>query len=496
MMHAHSIERGARCFPERTALVTSAARLTFRGLREQVRRIAGALYAQGFRAGDRLALLLPNLPEYIELVHACSWLGVITVPLNTRLSPREIERVIADAAPRGLIRHSSFPEPSARIPWQRVLDREALDLDSGEPPEPIYDPDAVLTLIYTSGTTGQPKGVMLTHGAMLATVEHVATLVDHQEGGVWLHAAPMFHVADLPLMFAAPAFGAAQVTIPKFTPEGLCEVVARERVTRVVLVPTMINLLAQFPALASYDLTSLELLGYGGSPMPPELISRSRQLFPGVKLLQVYGMSEAGFLTGLMDHEHTEEHFKSCGRPCFGVDLRVVDESGREVEPGRAGELIVRGANVMRGYWNNPKETTLAFRGPMLRTGDVGYQDEDGYIYILDRLKDMIVTGGENVYSGEVEAVLYEHPAVREAAVFGIPDPKWGELVMAWVQRKPGEALTTDALLAHCKARLAHYKVPRRVELSDTELPKNGSGKILKRVLRARFWTDQERAVS
>jgi long-chain acyl-CoA synthetase len=215
-----------------------------------------------------------------------------------------------------------------------------------------------------------------------------------------------------------------------------------------------------------------------------------------VKLVQVYGLSETGFLTGLQDHEHTEARLLSCGRPCPGIDLRVVDEWGQERATGDAGEIVTRGANVMRGYWNDPQDTLAAFRNGMFRTGDVGHQDADGYVYIQDRRKDMIVSGGENVYSGEVEAVLYAHPAVREAAVFGIPDAQWGELVMACVVLTPGQPLTVEELIAHCRRSLASYKVPRRVEFSDSELPKSGSGKILKRVLRERFWTNQQRAVS
>jgi len=237
-------------------------------------------------------------------------------------------------------------------------------------------------------------------------------------------------------------------------------------------------------------------LAYGGSPMAPELIHRIRTVLPNLKLIQGYGLSEAGFLTGLQDHEHTEDRLTSCGRTCPGIDLRVVDESGKELEAGGHGELVVRGANVMRGYWNNSEETKHAFQGGFFRTGDVGYRDADGYFYILDRLKDMIVTGGENVYSGEVEAVIYQHPAVRETAVFGIPDPQWGELVAACVVRKPGKTLSEDELIAHCRRSLANYKIPRRVELSDNELPKSGTGKILKRILRERFWADQKRAVS
>jgi len=212
--------------------------------------------------------------------------------------------------------------------------------------------------------------------------------------------------------------------------------------------------------------------------------------------VQVYGLSETGFLTGLQDHEHIESRLLSCELSCPGVDVRVVDESGKDVSIGQPGELVVRGANVMHGYWNSPDQTQLAFRDGMFRTGDIGYQDADGFVYILDRLKDMIVTGGENVYSAEVEAVIYQHPAIRETAVFGIPDPQWGELVMACVALKPGATVAVDELIAHCRRFLAGYKIPRRIEFSPGELPKSGSGKILKKALRERFWVHQGRAVS
>jgi len=496
MIHTHSLDRAARYHPGATAFVSDTARLTFQELHTRVGGIATALMRQGFAAGDRLALLLPNEAEYLQLIYACAWLGVTAVPLNTRLSAVEIDHVLADATARGLIRHSSLSAPARRPPWERVLDLEPLEVDGGEPPAVVYDPEAVLALIYTSGTTGRPKGVALTHAALLANLHHVNYWMPYTEGGVYLHAAPLFHIADFPFMFAAPAFGTCQVTIPKFNPQAFCETVQRERVTRTVLVPTMINLLTQFERLAEYDLSSLVELGYGGSPVAPELLHRARQALPRVKLVQVYGLSETGFLTGLQDHEHSAGRLLSCGRTCPGVDVRVVDQSGRNVPTGQSGELVARGANVMRGYWNSPDQTQLAFRDGMFRTGDIGYQDADGFVYILDRMKDMIVTGGENVYSGEVEAVIYQHPAVREAAVFGIPDPQWGELVMACVVLKPDSTLGADELIAHCRQSLAGYKIPRRVEFSPAELPKSGAGKILKRALRERFWSAQDRAVS
>jgi long-chain acyl-CoA synthetase len=495
MIHTHSLGRAVRYYPERTAFASGEERSTFRELHDRVGRIAAGLTKRGFRKGDRLALLLPNEREYVELVYACAWLGVIAVPLNTRLSAKEIDQVLVDAAPHGLIRHSSLAAPSVKLPGQLVIDKEPLDPGNDSFPADVYDPDAVFALIYTSGTTGRPKGVALTHTNILANLDHVNYWMRYREGGVYLHAAPIFHIADFPFMFASPAFGTCQVTIPKFSLEAFCETVERERVTHTVLVPTMLNLLTQFADLRNYDLTSLEHLGYGGSPIAPELIHSTRKMLPRAKLIQVYGLSETGFLAGLQDHEHTESRLTSCGRPCPGIEVQVVDDEGKEVATGQHGELVARGANVMRGYWNNLKETNTVFRDGMFHSGDIGYQDADGYIYILDRLKDMIVTGGENVYSGEVEAVIYQHPAVKEVAVFGIPDPKWGELVMASVVLKPGLALSADELISFCRRSLANYKVPRRVEFSEAELPKNGSGKILKRDLRERFWADQKRAV-
>jgi len=495
MIHTHSLGRAARYFRERTALVSNGTRTTFRELHNRVGGIAASLKTGGFEVGDRLAILLPNEAAYIELVYACAWLGVIAVPLNTRLSPTEIDHVLADATPRGIIRHSSMPLPTVQLPWQRVLDEEPLDVRSDSHPDAIYDPEAVLALIYTSGTTGRPKGAVLTHADILADVHHLNYWMPHRDEGVYLHAAPMFHIADFPIIFAAPAFGACQLSIPRFSPESFCETVQRERVTHTILVPTMINMLTQFRDLKKYDLASLEALGYGGSPMAPKLIHRTREVLPNAKLVQVYGSTETGFLTGLRDHEHTETRLMSCGRTCPGVDLRVLDGLGNEVEAGQTGELVAKGESVMRGYWKSPEDTAHAFRDGQFRTGDIGYRDADGYFYILDRLKDMIVTGAENVYAGEVEVIINTHPAVQEAAVYGIPDPVWGELVMASVVLKPGRVLSADELIAHCRRFLANYKVPRRIEFSETELPKSGSGKILKRLLRERFWTAQERLV-
>lgn len=495
MIYIHSMGRAFRYYSEQPALRVGEELLNFRELHGRIKSLVAELSQCGFGPGDRLALLLPNGPEYIQLVYACSWLGVIVVPINTRLSTVEIDRVLADALPRGLIRHSSLPVPKTQVPWQLVLDQEPLEGRNNSCPDPCDEPYAPLALIYTSGTTGRPKGVVMTHSNILENVHHFNYWMPYREGGVYLHAAPIFHIADFPAMFAAPAFGACQVALPRFAPSSFCAAVQKEKVNYTVLVPTMINLLTQFADVKSYDLSSLEVLAYGGSPMAPELIHRTRELLPKVKLVQVYGLSETGFLTGLQDHEHTDDRLASCGRPCPGIEVQVADVSGKQLETGQHGELVARGANVMLRYWNDHEDTEAAFRNGFFRTGDIGYRDADGYFFILDRLKDMIVTGGENVYCGEVEAVIFRHPAVREVAVFGIPDPQWGELVAACVVPKPGISLTEEALILHCRQSLANYKVPRHFEFSNTDLPKNGSGKVLKRLLRERFWIGAERAV-
>jgi long-chain acyl-CoA synthetase len=316
----------------------------------------------------------------------------------------------------------------------------------------------------------------------------------------------MFHIADFPAIFAAPVFGAAQVTLERFDAPSFCDSVQARGVTHTVLVPSMINTLCQFEGRAAFNLDSLDVLAYGGSPIASALVREVRRVLPKAKLLQVYGLSEAGFLTGLTDAEHTDERLQSCGRTCPGIDLRVVDAVGKPVPSGELGNLVARGLGIMRGYWHDIEEdlpedessvdeTAEALRGGFFHTGDIGRQDKDGYFYIVDRAKEMIVSGGENVYSGEVEAAIYEMPEVKEAAVFGIPDEKWGELVAAAVVLRPGTNLSAEELKQYCKTRIASYKIPRHIEFMTEELPKSGSGKILKRVLREKYWAGQPRRV-
>jgi long-chain acyl-CoA synthetase len=507
MIYTHSVGRALQYFPQHTALLRDGHAVTFLELDVRVRRIAAALRRRGFLSGERLAFLMPNGADYIELVYACSLLGVIAVPINTRYAGAEIDRLLEDARPRGLIRHSKFSAPTVRLEWEHVIDLDPLDdaeeeLYAGE----FYDPDAILVLLYTSGTTGTPKGAALTHANIFSNIHDLNYWLAYREKAVFLHASPMFHIADFPAMFAAPVFGAAQLTLPRFDPASFSASVQTNGVTHTVLVPSMINTLCQFRELATFNLDSLDVLAYGGSPIAPAVVREVRRALPKAKLLQVYGLSEAGFLTGLTDAEHTDDRLQSCGRPCPGIDLRVIDAAGKPVASGELGDLVARGPGIMRGYWHDIEEdlpgdessldeTAEALRGGFFHTGDIGRQDKDGYFYIVDRAKEMIVSGGENVYSGEVEAAIYEIPEVKEAAVFGIPDEKWGELVAAAVVLRPETHLSAEELKRYCKTRIASYKVPRHIEFMAEELPKSGSGKILKRVLRERYWAGQSRRV-
>jgi long-chain acyl-CoA synthetase len=507
MIYTHPIGRAMQYFPHHTAVLRDGEPMTFVELDTRVRRIATALRRHGLQSGERLAFLMPNGVDYIELVYACSLLGVIAVPINTRYARPEIDRLLEDSQPRGLIRHSKFPAPTAPPDWEHLIDLETLDeIDEQPHPGELYDPDAILVLLYTSGTTGQPKGAALTHSNIFSNIHDLNYWLEYRKEAVFLHASPMFHIADFPAMFAAPVFGAAQTTLPRFDPASFCEAVEASRVTHTVLVPSMIRMICQFEDLHKYNLESLDLVVYGGAPIASALVREIRRLLPKIKLLQVYGLSEAGFLTGLTDAEHANERLQSCGRPCPGIDLKVVTPDGKPAISGEVGNLVARGPGIMVGYWHDidedlPKddssvvETAEAFTNGFFQTGDIGLQDKDGYFYIVDRAKEMIVSGGENVYSGEVEAAIYELPQVKEVAVFGIPDEKWGELVAAAVVLLPGTNLSAEELTLHCKMRIASYKVPRYIEFMTEELPKSGSGKILKRVLREKYWVGQTRRV-
>ncbi|HKV38106.1 MAG TPA: long-chain-fatty-acid--CoA ligase, partial [Blastocatellia bacterium] len=479
---------------------------------------SNGLASLGLARGDRLAILSFNCHRFFELYYGAPQHGVIVVPLNFRVPPREIRFILEDSGARAVVVDDAF----APLLDQAVSEVKSVRhlISSGEnvPPGYIsyeemlaaagdrYEPEgssghALVGLFYTSGTTGEPKGVMLSHNNIVSNIEHSSAAHKPATDDIYLHAAPMFHLADAAAVFSNTSHGITQVFIPRFEPRAVLEAIAREHVTSLLLVPTMINFLLREPDLESYDFSSLRQITYGASPIAPETLRRAMAVL-GCRFLQGYGLTEAApLLTVLLAEEHdlsnakTARRLASCGRPAPGVEVRVVKDDGTETRPGEAGEIIARGDNVMVGYWQRPEETASVVRDGWLYTGDLATVDEDGYIYLVDRKKDMIVTGGENVFSTEVEAVLYEHPAVREAAVIPVPDADWGEAVHACLTLAAGQTVTPAELIEFCRSRLAKYKVPRTIEILEGELPKGGSGKILKKELRERYWRDRSRRI-
>jgi acyl-CoA synthetase (AMP-forming)/AMP-acid ligase II len=368
------------------------------------------------------------------------------------------------------------------------------DLVAGTSPVPDArrGGDDLLGLFYTGGTTGFPKGVMLSHANFLTAVLGMA--VGGIGAGVCLHVAPMSHLADL-AMWGQLIQGGTHVIVPSFDPIVVMAAVESARVTDARLIPTMIQLLVDHPALDAHDLSSLRRVYYGGSPISQGVLDRAMKALPTVELAQAYGMTElAPLATMLRAEDHAGPRLRSAGRAGVICEVRIVDPDDHEVPHGTVGEVVVRGGNVMQGYWNKPEETAAALRGGWMHTGDAGYLDDDGFLFLVDRVKDMIVTGGENVYSAEVENALSSHPAVAACAVIGVPDPDWGERVHAVIVPVPGAAPTAGGLRDHCKTSIAGYKAPRSVELVDS-LPLSGAGKVLKRDLRAKHWGATDRQV-
>jgi long-chain acyl-CoA synthetase len=358
---------------------------------------------------------------------------------------------------------------------------------------PLPDENGVVALFYTSGSTGGPKGVMLTHKNLYANAMHGMVALAVTKDWVWLHGAPMFHVADATVVYSLVMQGGRSCFVPAFDPEACLKAIERYRVTHTFVVPTMLNAMVNHPAFDRYDTSSLRMLIYGASPMPLDLLRRALEKLR-CPFAQGYGLSEASpTLTYLGHEDHTLENsgrqfapVKSAGRPVLGVEVRVVDLNDRELPPGEVGEVVARGDNIMKGYWNQPAITAETLRGGWLHTGDMGTFDARGYLYILDRKKDMIKPGGENVYSPEVESMIASHPEVLEVAVIGLPDDTWGEAIKAAVVCRPGSALTEAELIDYCRERMAHFKCPTSVDFMDA-LPKGGTGKVQKTVLRDRY---------
>ncbi|MCL4702206.1 MAG: long-chain-fatty-acid--CoA ligase [Burkholderiaceae bacterium] len=515
---AGCLARAERHFADKPAIIYGDRQLTFAQVGEAASRLASALATRlGVSKGGRVALLLPNCPELTIADWALIRAGLVRVPLNPRLAPAEIEFMIQDSEAEVVVYGSDFESTVARLretsptlrhciavgapglgalAWTEVLakgDPDNFHVDT--------DMDDLYMILYTSGTTGRPKGAVTTVRSRWFTVFTSAANENFvEESDVMLHVASLGHGSGTKVLNHYVK-GATNVYLPKFTIEEFCQTVEARRATTTWVVPTIIGMLLDFPDRSKYDLSSLRTVVYGGAPMPVERLKKALATF-GPIFVQVFGLSEAPhpiISMGKYDHIHgtqnqLDRRLSSAGRPSLGVEVRLVTEHGGEAEVGEIGEIAVRGDNVMVGYWKKPEATAEVIRDGWFYTGDLAIADRDGYIEIVDRKKDMIISGGYNVYPREVEEVLYGHPAVRECAVIGVPDAKWGEAVKAVVSIRPCQITTAEELLEHCRKYLASYKKPQSIDLID-ELPKSPNGKILKRELRKPYWDARRRSI-
>lgn len=504
---AWPLEHAARPHGDRIAVIDGDRQLTYRELHGRIRRFGAGLDEHGIRAGASVGVLLNNSLEHVEAWLAVPAYGRVLNSLNTRLAAPELVfmaqdsniellivdeknldngRRVRDECPgiHALVFVGEGPCPEDCAPYNTLLTGEGID-----PPD--LAPDTIAVVMYTGGTTGRPKGVLLTHGNVLANSKHILPCYSLQREDRHLHAGPLFHIASAQMVHPVTWTGSTHIVLPRFSPAGFTAAVAQHRATTSVLVPTMIQMVLEHLEREAADLSSLRLLHYGASPMSAEMLRRAIATM-GCEFLQGYGMTEASpGVTCLLPQDHRAalagqrpERLKSVGHAIPGIQVQIRDMEGVPVPDGTVGEVWTRGPNIMSGYLNRPEETERALVGDWYRTGDAGYSDEDGYIFLVDRLKDMIITGGENVYSIEVERAIAGHCAVAEVAVIGLPDEQWGERVHAIVVPVADAALSAADVISHCRSEIAGYKVPKSVEIRDTPLPKSGAGKILKGTLR------------
>jgi fatty-acyl-CoA synthase len=482
--------------PQRVALVHGDTGRTYLELDERTRALAAGLRSLGVGAGDRVAYLGANDPTLLETLFATARLGGVFVPVNWRLAAPELTYIAADCGASVLVHAAALADmaslmfadesTSLRHVVELGPDFEGLATPGrpGDSDEPVgLDDPAVI--IYTSGTTGRPKGAVLSHANITWNCVNVLIDTDLASDEVALVCAPLFHVAALNMVSLPMVMkGGTVVLMGGFEPDVVLELIARHRVTVMFGVPSMFNAMAQVPAFASADLSSLRRLLCGGAPVPLSTIGT--YLDRGIPFLQGYGMTETSPGALFLGAERAADKAGSAGVASFFTDVRVVRPDGSNVAPGEKGEVVVAGPNVMLGYWNRPDATAAVMESEWFRSGDVAVVDEDGYVTIVDRMKDVIISGGENIYPAEVEDVIYSHPDVAECAVIGVPDERWGEVGRAIVVARDGAALDEQALLEHLDGRLAHYKLPRSVVFAD-RLPRSGAGKVLKAALRANY---------
>jgi long-chain acyl-CoA synthetase len=513
---ADIIYRNAILYPESEAFVCGPERVSFKDFNERVNRLIHGLQALGIQKGDIIGILSWNQLEYPEVFGAAMKAGFVLSHFNPRLQPQELIHVINDSEPRVLFLgpecvetieeiRTHLPKTEFSLTFgdaegQMMAYDEMLEDQSEKEPEPNIEEDDPLTIFYTSGTTGIPRGAVYTHREKMENTIMKALDIGVDYGDRHLVVLPMFHIGGDSHIWPFFLRGGCNVLTPQhsFDLAGTLQLMAEEQITDLHIVPTQLISVLTIPDIEQCHLPHLKRIWYAASPMPTEVLRRGLSAF-GPVFIQGYGQTESGpdvTILSRANHRASSESeggpsvLASCGQPCLGVHVRVVDDEGRDVEPGTIGEIIVKGKRIMTGYWRKPDETEEAIRDGWLHTGDLGYYDESGFVYIADRKTDMIITGGENVYPKEVENALYRHSAVHEAAVIGVPDAYWVERVHALVVLREKAQATEEEIIGFCRDQIAHYKAPKSVEFVDS-LPRNPQGKILKREVRARYW-DQE----
>lgn len=495
---------------------------SFAQVADRVARLAGGLQSLGMKMGDRVAILSLNSDRYYESLYAVPWGGGVVVPLNIRWSVAELLYSLKDSGADYLLVDDTFLDTARAVvagleqPLTLISMGETICADIShyyekliEESSPVEDfmrdNDDLFGIFYTGGTTGFPKGVMLSHRNFYSSAMALMTEtgINSEPDGRYLHAAPMFHIADCAIGMANSIAGNTHVFIPAFDPVAVMDTVSKNEITIMLLVPTMIGMVLSHKAFDARRLASVQRMIYGASPMPEGILRRALENLPSVEFYQAYGQTELAPMASVLSAQYhslaPEADFnklRSAGKPSLIVEIKVVDTEGKSLPRNEPGEVLVRGPNAMLGYWNNPEQTTATLVNGWVHTGDAGYLDDEGFLFLVDRVKDMIVSGGENVFSAEVENVISQLGGVEQVAVIGIPSNEWGEAVHAVIYKKAGVDLSEDVVLQHCRNAIARYKCPRSIEFRQEPLPMTSVGKLSKKDLRKPYWEGKTRAIN